>query len=72
MDADLAPGFAWMVMATDDGGTDRMHEGKSDAGFGSDFCNPAEFAFPLPFLLAGAIVSTFKLCSMISCFLLVL
>ena len=31
MEEDLAPGLAWMVMATDEGGTERMDDGNLES-----------------------------------------
>ena len=68
MEADLEPGLAWMVMATEEGGTARMQDGKLSGGLGAggfDRVDKAELAFAFPFL-AGAILFIYFL----SCFLL--
>jgi hypothetical protein len=57
MEADLEPGLAWIVMATEEGGTARMQDGKLFWGLGAvgfDWVDTAAFAFAFPFL-AGAI-----------------
>jgi hypothetical protein len=35
MEADLEPGLAWIVMATEEGGTARMQDGKLFWGLGA-------------------------------------
>lgn len=57
MDADFEPGLAWMVIATDEGGMQRIQDGillgfsEGTVSFGS------AFAFPF---FAGAIFSIFR------------
>lgn len=55
MEADLEPGFAWMVMATEEGETRRKHDGKLEvsAAMGFAVVDAAELAF-FPFFV-GAI-----------------
>ena len=67
MEEDLEPGLAWMVIATEDGGIDRIQDGKLWLGGFTeeedDWVGPAELdlelAFaPLPFLAGGILYST--------------
>jgi hypothetical protein len=57
MEEDLAPGLAWMVMATEEGGMERIQEGKLlGCTEGEDFAESVGLAFALSFLpLEGAI-----------------
>lgn len=57
MEADLEPGLAWMVMATEEGGTGRRQEGKLSAELlpppEEDRVDWADFGCDLLFLAGG-------------------
>jgi hypothetical protein len=51
MEEVLEPGLAWMVMATEEGGMERIQEGKSlGCAEGEDFADSAGLAFAFSFL----------------------
>lgn len=51
MDADLEPGLAWMVIATEEGGMHRIHDGKL-LGFSKGVVS-LDPAFVFPFFAGG-------------------
>lgn len=63
MEEDLEPGFAWMVMATEEGATDRMHEGNLWlvlSVFDDDRVDSC-VAFALPFFAGAILISSLSL-----------
>ena len=47
-DADLEPGLAWMVMATEEGAMLRLHDGNLSVFSGGGGALGSAFAFPFP------------------------
>ncbi|EEF30585.1 conserved hypothetical protein [Ricinus communis] len=56
MEADLEPGLAWMVIATEEGEINRIHDGKLLFSVSDGFELAVLLAFDFPFF-AGAIQS---------------